>query len=218
MISRRSKRSGRATSVTPHAGSDRPRPLLDRDGRAELESRGPPGRHRAGPDAVAECPGVRAAQPGRRRRVHRSLGREVHVQPVAAGHRHSRRRHRRQRGHRRRSAWTPLLVTPPFPDYIAGHTTTPARRRRCSSTCSGPSQASSSRSRAPPRRVWSKPTQRSKTSRMASWMPACGAESIGEPRAFAVGPSVKRSADMRSITFSGTDDDDDPRGSHHPPR
>ena len=47
---------------------------------------------------------LRAAQPGRRRCVHRSLGCEVHVQPVAAADSHSRGRHRRQRGHRRRSA------------------------------------------------------------------------------------------------------------------
>ncbi len=49
-----------------------------------------------------ECTPVRAAQHGHSQHVHQRLGCEIHLQLLASGHRHSQRRHGRQRRYRAR--------------------------------------------------------------------------------------------------------------------
>jgi hypothetical protein len=44
------------------------------------------------------------------------------LQPVASGDRHPELGRRRQLGDEPDTVWTPLIATPPFPDYPAGHT------------------------------------------------------------------------------------------------
>ena len=66
---------------------------------------------------------VRAAEHRARRRGDRLLGLQVRLQLLAAHHGHSARRHGRQSRHVADPAWTPLLVTPPFPEYTSGHST-----------------------------------------------------------------------------------------------
>ena len=109
----------------PHAGTNRCRATLDCDRSPELESDRAAGSRSSPADAVPECEGVCTSQSGRRGCVHRGVGCEVHLQPMAPGDGDS--------SHRSDSdgnpetiedaSWTPLLATPPFPDYIAGHTT-----------------------------------------------------------------------------------------------
>ena len=78
----------------------------------------------AGQQPGGQRPPVRPAQRGAGRRGHRVLGREVRLRLLAAGHGHPPGRRRRQRRDARPDAdWTPLLVTPAFPEYVSGHST-----------------------------------------------------------------------------------------------
>ena len=102
----------------------------------------------------------------RRRRVHRGVGREVRLQPVAPGDRHSRSRYR---------AGNPATDGDPsvdaaarhasFPDYIAGHTTYAAGAARGPRTCVQQASGVSVTLRARLRRASSKPTRPSGPSR-----------------------------------------------------
>ena len=69
-------------------------------GRRRLEPDHRDGGRRARPDAGRERPAVRAGQRRERRRVHRLVRRQVHLQLLAAGDGDPRRRHGRQPGHR----------------------------------------------------------------------------------------------------------------------
>ena len=58
---------------------------------------------------------------GPSRWLHRFLQREIPLQILVAGDGHSSRGHRRKRGETADPTWTPLLPTPPVPDYDSAY-------------------------------------------------------------------------------------------------
>ena len=124
------KEPGSATSTTRTADQTADRPVLGRRRRARTRrratgTRSPTRSRRPQGNSLADNARLlRRAQrrPGRRR--DRRLGRQVHLQLLAADHGDPERRHRRQPGDGTADpTWTPLLITPPFPEYISGHST-----------------------------------------------------------------------------------------------
>ena len=72
-------------------------------------------------DAVRERPIVHTDERRHGGCGHHMLGLEVLLRAVATVPRHSPRGRRQQSGHDPDSAWTPLIVTPPYPEYYSGH-------------------------------------------------------------------------------------------------
>ena len=112
--------------------------------------RGPASRHRSrcsgptvrartrrpaiGTDRAAMARGARKHAAGERAAVcaaerrdggrrHLRVGREVRLQLLAAGHGDPERRWRRQPRPTRIRTWSSFIATPPFPDYVSGHST-----------------------------------------------------------------------------------------------
>ena len=131
------KEIGSSTSTTRTPEQTGCRATLDCDGSPELESDRAAGSRSSPADAVPECEGVCTSQSGRRGCVHRGVGCEVHLQPMAPGDGDS--SHRRATATRRQSKTRRgrrCLRRPRSP------TTSPATRRmavpwrKSSSTCS----------------------------------------------------------------------------------
>ena len=114
------KSVGSATSTVRTPGPDRGRDLVARPAPTEWEIKRQLAADPAA-DRPADRPHVRDGRPHQRRHGDRLLQRERGVELLAAGHGDPARRHRRQPRTVPDPDWTPLLVTPPFPDYPSGH-------------------------------------------------------------------------------------------------